>query len=41
MTPAERKWLAFSIELTRFRQRFDIELADFHTIPVGEFDIEL
>jgi WD40 repeat protein len=41
LTTAERKWLAFSAELARYRQRFDIELAEFETIPVGEFDIEL
>jgi WD40 repeat protein len=41
LTPSERKWLAFSAELARYRQRFDIELAEFETIPIGEFDIEL
>jgi len=41
ISPAEKKWLAFTIELTRFRQRHDIELAEFQKIPLGEFDIEL
>jgi WD40 repeat protein len=36
-----RKWLGFSAQLARWRQRFDIELAEIHTIPTGEFDIEL
>jgi WD40 repeat protein len=41
LSPAERPWLLFLIELTKWSQRFDIELADTLTIPVGEFDIEL
>ena len=38
---AERRWMAFAAELARWRQRFDIELADFEPIRLGEFDIEL
>ncbi len=38
---AERKWLTFAAELARWRQRFDIELAEQETIQIGEFDIEL
>lgn len=38
---AERRWMAFAAELARWRQRFDIELAEFEPIRLGEFDIEL
>ncbi len=38
---SEKKWLTFSAELARWRQRYDIEIADFNAIRVGEFDIEL
>ncbi len=38
---AERRWMTFAAELARWRQRFDIELADFEPIRLGEFDIEL
>ena len=41
LSATEGKWLAFSAELARYRHRFDIELAEFKTIPVGEFDIEI
>ena len=41
VTPAEKKWLVFTLELARFRQRYDIELAEVPKIPLGEFDIEL
>lgn len=41
LTGAEKQWLRFSAELARWRQRYDIELADFNPIRVGEFDIEL
>lgn len=39
--PAEKKWLEFSAELARWRQRYDIEISEFETIPIGEFDIEI
>jgi len=38
---SEKKWLTFSAELARWRQRYDIEIADFNAIRIGEFDIEL
>jgi WD40 repeat protein len=38
---SEKCWLTFSLELARWRQRFDIELSDFEPIQIGEFDIEL
>ena len=38
---AERTWLAFMIETNKYSQRFDIELTETLTIPIGEFDIEL
>jgi WD40 repeat protein len=41
LSPSERKWLDFSLQLARWRQRFDIELAEYASIQVGEFDIEL
>ncbi len=41
LSASEKKWLDFSLHLARWRQRFDIELAEFATIQVGEFDIEL
>ena len=41
LSPAERKWLTFAAELARWHQRFDIELAEFNTIQIGDFDIEL
>lgn len=41
LSPAEKKWLTFAVELARWRQRFDIELAKPTTIQIGEFDIEL
>jgi WD40 repeat protein len=41
LSASEKKWLKFSAELARWRQRFDIELGEFETIQVGEFDIEL
>lgn len=41
ITAAERNWLRFTIELIRFRQRFDIGLDESIRISVGEFDIEL
>jgi len=41
LSAEEKKWLNFSIELARWRQRFDIELADMNAISVGEFDIEI
>jgi WD40 repeat protein len=37
----EKTWLSFSLELARWRQRFDIELGDLAPIQIGEFDIEL
>ncbi|MBE0699952.1 MAG: WD40 repeat domain-containing protein [Anaerolineaceae bacterium] len=37
----EKYWLNFSLELARWRQRYDIELSDFEPIQIGEFDIEL
>jgi WD40 repeat protein len=41
LSAAEKTWLAFSLELARWRQRFDIELGDQAPIQVGEFDIEV
>ncbi len=41
MVSSEKKWLTFSTELARWRQRFDIEIAEFNAIRIGEFDIEL
>lgn len=41
LTPSEKKWMMFTAELARWRQRFDIELGEFDTIQIGEFDIEL
>ena len=38
---AEHTWLAFMIESNKYSQRFDIELTETLTIPIGEFDIEL
>jgi WD40 repeat protein len=40
-SPAESAWLVFALELARWRQRFDIEIADYEAIHIGEFDIEL
>ncbi len=37
----EKNWLTFSLELIRWRQRFDVEVEDFLPIQAGEFDIEL
>jgi hypothetical protein len=37
----EKNWLTFSLELIRWRQRFDVEVEDFVPIQAGEFDIEL
>jgi WD40 repeat protein len=37
----ERKWLSFAAELARWRQRYDIELAEFEPVHTGAFDIEL
>jgi WD40 repeat protein len=36
-----RAWLAFTLELLRFRARFDIQLAEPHVISIGEYDIQL
>ena len=41
LPPDEKKWLTFAVELARWRQRYDIELADMTPIQIGEFDIEL
>jgi hypothetical protein len=42
VTPAQRKWLAFTAELIRWQRRFDIEVEEApQQIPIGEFDIEL
>ncbi len=41
LSAAEKIWLTFSLELARWRQRFDIELADQAPVAVGEFDIEV
>lgn len=41
LASSEKKWLTFSAELARWRQRYDIEIADFNAIRIGEFDIEL
>ena len=41
LPPDEKKWLTFAVELARWRQRYDIELADIPPIQIGEFDIEL
>jgi len=41
LAKTEKIWLAFSAALARWRQRFDIELGEFNTIPIGEFDIEI
>jgi len=38
---SEKSWLAFSLELARWRQRFEIELSEWEPIQIGEFDIEL
>lgn len=38
---AETVWLAFAGELARWRQRYDIELADSIPVSLGDFDIEL
>ncbi|MDR3577278.1 MAG: WD40 repeat domain-containing protein [Anaerolineaceae bacterium] len=37
----EKNWLTFSLELIRWRQRFDVEVEDLLPIQAGEFDIEL
>jgi len=37
----EKNWLTFSLELIRWRQRYDVEVEDFLPIRAGEFDIEL
>ena len=37
----EKNWLTFSLELIRWRQRFDVVVEDFLPIQAGEFDIEL
>ena len=39
--PAYRAWLAFTVELLRWRQRFDVELGAHPLIEAGEFDIQL
>lgn len=41
LTPPERRWLAFTQELLRWRARFDVEIEGPHTISIGEFDIQL
>lgn len=41
ITPPEKHWLAFTLELLRWKQRFDIQLEGARTISVGEFDIQL
>jgi len=41
LSAPERQWLTFAHHLHRFRQRFDIEVAEVTKIPLGEFDIEL
>jgi hypothetical protein len=41
LAASEKKWLTFSAELARWRQRYDIEIADYRAIRIGEFDIEL
>ncbi len=41
VSPGERPWLAFMIAINKFSQRFDIELTETLTIPIGEFDIEI
>ena len=41
ITPPEKNWLAFTLELLRWKQRFDIQLEGARTISVGEFDIQL
>lgn len=40
-SPEDQKWLQFSAELARWRERFDIEVAEFQPVQIGEFDIEL
>jgi WD40 repeat protein len=37
----EKSWLEFTAALWQWIRRFDIELAEPFTIPLGEFDIEL
>lgn len=36
-----KTWLAFLLELMRWKKRFDIQLEEIHTIQLNEFDIEL
>ena len=39
--PSHKTWLAFTAELLRWRQRFDVELSAHTIINTGEFDIQL
>jgi WD40 repeat protein len=41
VTALEKNWLAFTLELLRWKQRFDIQLEGGRTISIGEFDIQL
>ncbi len=41
LSPVERAWLTFTLELLRWKQRFDIQLETGQMISVGEFDIQL
>jgi len=41
LTGTEKAWLAFLVELLRWKQRFDIQIEGSRTISVGEFDIQL
>jgi hypothetical protein len=37
----EQNWLEFTLELMKWHQRFEVELAEISMISAGEFDIEL
>lgn len=41
LTPIQRAWLAYSLELARHQRRYDIEIGEVETLTVGEYDIEI
>ncbi len=40
-TTAIRNWLAYLLELMRWKGRYDIQISETRPIHLGEFDIEL
>lgn len=41
LSPAEKAWLTFTLELLRWKSRFDIELGEPQVVQLQEFDIQL